>query len=60
MAEKPKSKTAELVKTNCQSTKGQMEEEFRTDASFEEIVERVLSPVDNRRIERPTNRRVWQ
>ena len=53
----PERKTVELVRTSYQPTKAEKEARFSTDASFEEIVDAVLSPVDIRWIDRPRNRR---
>ena len=54
---KPKPKTVELVRTSYQPTKREKEEDLRVDASFEEIVDAVLSPVDIRWIDKPRNRK---
>ena len=55
---KPKPRTVELVRTSYQPTKREKEEKLVTDASFEEIVDAVLAPVDIRWIDKPRNRRV--
>lgn len=57
MSEKPKPKIVELVRSDYQPTKAEKEEVFYTDASFEEAVDAVLSPIDIRWIDQPRNRR---
>ncbi len=57
MNKKSEPKTVELVRSDYQPTKAEQEEEFRTDASMEEIADAVLSPVNVRWIDRPRNRR---
>ena len=54
---KRKPKTVELVKSAYQPTKAEQEEEFRADASMEQIADAVLSPVNVRWIDKPRNRR---
>ena len=54
---KPKPKTVELVKSEYQPTKAEQKEEFRVDASMEEIADAVLNPVNVRWIDKPRNRR---
>ena len=54
---KQKPKTVELVKSTYQPTKAEKEEEFRVDASMEEIADAVLSPVKIRWIDKPRNRK---
>ena len=58
MSEKPKTKTVELVRTDYQPTKREKEEAIQSDASFEEIADALLTPVNIRWIARPRNRRV--
>ena len=55
-----KPKTVELVRTDYQPTKREKEEKLVTDASFEEIVDAVLAPVDIRWIDKPRNRRAMR
>ena len=55
--DKLKPKTVELVKSSYQPTKAEKEEEFRVEASMEEIADAVLSPVDIRWIDKPRHRR---
>ncbi len=55
---KPKRRTVELVKSSYQPTKREKEEAVRADASFEEIADAVLAPVNIRWIDRPRSRRV--
>ena len=57
MTKKPQSKTVELVRSDYQPTKAEKEEVFQIGASFEDVVDAVLSPVDIRWIDRPRNRR---
>ena len=54
---KRKPKTVELVKSTYQPTKAEKEEEFRVNASMEEIADAVLSPVKIRWIDKPRGRR---
>lgn len=52
-----KPKTVEMVRASYQPTKAEQEEEFRVDASMEEIADALLSPVNIRWIDKPRNRR---
>ena len=54
MSEKPKTKTVELVRTDYQPTKREKEEAIQSDASFEEIADALLTPVNIRWIARPS------
>ena len=52
-----KPKTVELVKSTYQPTKSEKKEEFRVDASMEEIGRALLQPIKPRWIDKPRNRR---
>ena len=54
---KSKTKTVELVKSEYQPTKAEQKEEFRVDASMEEIADAILSPVNVRWTDKPRNRK---
>lgn len=50
-------KTVELVKTSYQPSKREKAETLRTEASFKEIANALLTPVNIRWIDRPRSRR---
>ena len=50
-------KTVELVKSSYQPTKAEMEEDFRINATPEEIADALLAPVKGRWIDKPRQRR---
>ena len=55
--EQKEQKTVELVKSNYQPTKPELEEEFKIDATVEEITDALLQPVKVRWIDKPRRRR---
>lgn len=57
MTSKATPQTVELVRTSYQPTKAEKREKFRTNASFEEAMDALLSPVSARWIDQPRNRR---
>ena len=53
----PKTKTVELVKTSYQPNKSELNEEFKIDATVEEITDALVQPVKVRWIDKPRPRR---
>lgn len=54
--EKTKHRTVELVKSDYQPTKSEREEEFKIDATFNQLAAAVVRPVKVRWIARPRPR----
>lgn len=57
MPKKPERKTVELVRSTYQPTKAEKEEDIRTGASFEQVADALLAPVNPRWIDKPRNKR---
>ncbi len=57
--QKPKPKTVELVKSDYQPTKAELEEEFQVPegTTFESLTQVMVQPVDVRWIDKPRKRR---
>ena len=52
MTAKPKPRTVEIVKSDYQPTKAELEADTRVDASFDEAVDALTKPVSIRYVER--------
>ena len=50
---KPKPREVEIVKSDYQPNKAELEEDMRVDATFEEAVDALTRPVSIRYIDRP-------
>lgn len=53
MTEKRKPRTVEIVQSDYQPSKAELEEDMRVDATFEEAVDALTQPVNIRYIDRP-------